>query len=550
MNDQDTLGPRLELISEDQPGRTIPMKGRVIQIGRDPIVDIRFGDVHVSRLHARVEQNADGAYDLVDTSRHQSTYLNGRRVLGARPVRLRHGDRIKVGDHEMVFRCESQVLPVDQEAGSSVLETIGDLSSYHLAERSRRPTETLRAVLNVNRSLGGGGELDEVLGRALGSLMELFPQTECGVIVTAEPDGHLPIRSIQHRGGPPPKLTLSRTILRQVLEQGEAVLIRDIATDERYNKHESIALLFRTALCVPLPGSDGTPVGMVQLGARENGGGRFTSDDLELLAALALPLAVAVENDRLLRERAHWTAAREMQRALLPRQRPEIPGYSFWECYRPALEVGGDFYDYIRTIRDDQVGDARWIICVSDVSGKGMPAALLSAAVCPEIRHAVRSGASPAEVLSRVNRQVFDGAFDYCFVTMILAELDPVRHRLTLANAGHDRPLIRRADGTVERLELPGSGLPLGVLDDAVYSPTSIDLEPGDMVVLHSDGLTESQDREWRLFGAERVVQTLCGAPAGVSLAGEALLEAVMQHADRRTPFDDLTIVCFGRESS
>ena len=234
MTDPDTLGPRLELISDDRPGRTVPMKGRVIQIGRDPIVDIRFGDVHVSRLHARVELNADGGYDLVDTSRHQSTYLNGRRILGARPVRLRDGDRIQVGDHRdgrSALRVAGSPGSRTQEPGSSILQTIGELSSYHLAERSRRPTETLRAVLNVNRSLGGGGELDEVLGRALGSLMELFPQTECGVIVTVDPDGRLPIRAIQRRGGPPPKLTLSRTILHQVLE-GRGDVVRDVATDD------------------------------------------------------------------------------------------------------------------------------------------------------------------------------------------------------------------------------------------------------------------------------------------------------------------------------
>jgi phosphoserine phosphatase RsbU/P len=550
MTDPDTLGPRLELISDDRPGRMVPMKGRVIQIGRDPIVDIRFGDVHVSRLHARVELNADGGYDLVDTSRHQSTYLNGRRILGARPVRLRDGDRIQVGDHEMVFRCESQVLPVDQEAGSSVLQTIGELSSFHLAERSRRPTETLRAVLNVNRSLGGGGEVDEVLGRALGSLMELFPQTECGVIVTADPDGRLPIRAIKRRVGPPPKLTLSRTILHQVLEKGEAVLIRDVATDERFKLHESVAALFRTALCVPLPGTDGKPVGMVQLGAREDGSCRFNSDDLELLAALALPMAVAVENDRLIRERAHWAAARHMQRALLPRHRPEIPGYAFWECYRPALEVGGDFYDYIRVPPRDQVGDPRWVVCVGDVSGKGMPAALIWAAVCPEIRHAVRSGASPADVLTRVNRHVCEMVFDNSFVTMIIGELDPIGHRLTLANAGHELPLIRGVDGQVDRLELPGSGYPLGVVADAVYSHTVIDLEPGDVLVLHTDGLVDSFDRNRQRFGPDRMIQTLSCAPAGASLAGEALLEAVMQHTGPVAAFDDLTIVSLGRETS
>jgi serine phosphatase RsbU (regulator of sigma subunit) len=550
MNHCDSLSPRVEFSTEGAPGRTVPIGGTGIQIGRDASVDIRFEGARISRQHARIERHADGACYLVDTSRNQTTYLNGRRMLEARPVRLSDGDRIRVGDNQMIFRCESRVLPVEAEAGSSVLETIADLSSDHLAGRTRRPAETLKAVLNVNRSLGGGGELDDVLGRALGRLMELFPNTECGVIVTAEPDGALPVRSIRHRGGPPPKLTLSRTILHQVLQKGEAVLIRDVATDERYKEHESVAALFRSALCVPLPGSDGNPVGMVQLGVQEDRRKRFTGEDLELLAALALPMAATVENDRLLRERAHWAAAREIQRALLPRERPEIPGYSFWECYRPALEVGGDSYDYVRTAGDGQDVDSRWVISVGDVSGKGMPAALLSAAVCPEVRHALRGGASPAEVLSRVNRHVCDGGFDTRFVTMLLAELEPQRHHLTLASAGHERPLIRRANGMVERLKLPGSGLPLGVLANAAYSPTSLDLDPGDVLVLHSDGLPDALDRHRCKFGAERVVQTLSRAPQLATLAGEALLEAVMRHSEGIAPFDDLTIVCIGRDST
>ncbi len=550
MNHSDSLGPRLEFSTDGKPGRTVPIESTGIQIGRDPTNSVRFDDTHISRQHARIERHADGAFYLVDTSRHQATFLNGRRMLEARPVRLHDGDRIRVGDHEMIFRCESRVLPVEVEVGSTVLETICDLSSDHLARRARRPAETLLAVLNVNRSLGGGGELDQVMGRALSSLMELFPNTECGVIVTVDPDGHLPVRAIRHRGGPPPKLTLSRTILHQVLDQGEAALIRDVSTDERFKEHGSIAALFRSALCVPLPGSDGKPVGMVQLGVQEDRRNRFTSEDLELLAALALPMGAAVENERLLRERAHWAAAREIQRALLPRERPEIPGYAFWECYRPALEVGGDSYDYIQTACDGQDVDPRWVICVGDVAGKGMPAALMSAAVCPEVRHAVRGGGSPAEVLTRVNRHVCNGGIDSRFVTMILAELDTQRHRITLANAGHEAPLIRRASGIVERLEMPGSGLPLGIVADQAYAPISLDLEPGEILVLHSDGLNDARDPQRCSFGATRVAQTLSGAPAVASLAGEALLGAVMLHSEGAAPYDDLTIVCIGRETN
>ena len=303
MDQPDTLGPRLELDSEHRPITSLPLSKAVVQIGRDPGVDIRFDDACISRHHARVEHHADGSYYLVDTSRHYTTFLNGRRLRESRPVRLGDGDRIQVGEHEIVFRGSSQVLVDDRDEGSSILETIGDLGTLDLAERSRSPAQTLRAVLNVNRSLGGGGELDEVLARALGSLMDLFPQAEFGVIVTVEPDGRLPVRAIRSHRSLPPKLTLSKTILSQVLRRGEAVLIRDVQTDARFKENESIAVLFRTALCVPLPGYDGKPIGMVQLGAREKRGGRFSSEDLELLAALALPLAAAVDNHRLLRER-------------------------------------------------------------------------------------------------------------------------------------------------------------------------------------------------------------------------------------------------------
>jgi serine phosphatase RsbU (regulator of sigma subunit) len=548
MNHCETFGPRLELCAAGKPGRVVPLGASGVQIGRDPTAGVRYEDSHISRQHARVEQHADGEFYLVDTSKHRATYLNGRRLLETRPVRLRDGDHIRVGDHEMVFRCESGVLSVEPDAGSTVLETLCDLTSDHLAGRARRPAETLKAVLNVNRSLGGGGDLNQVVSRALSSLMELFPITECGVIVTIERDGRLPALAIQHRDGPPPKLTLSRTILHQVIEQGDAVLIRDVATDERFSKRESVASLVRSALCVPLPGSDGRPVGMVQLGVRDDPRSRFTSEDLDLLAALALPIAATVENERLLRERAQWAAARDIQRALLPRDRPEISGYSFWECYRPALEVGGDSYDYISVARDDADAEPRWVVSVGDVSGKGMPAALLAAAVCPEIRHAARGGAAPAEVLSRVNRHVCEGGFDSRFVTMILVELDPKQHRLTLANAAHERPLVRKANGTVERLELGGTGLALGILAHEAYKPATLQLDSGEVLVLHSDGLTDARDRQGNPFGLERVMQVLSHAPAVASLVGEALLEAVRLHSDGVAPFDDLTIVCVGRD--
>ena len=182
---------------------------------------------------------------------------------------------------------------------------------------------------------------------------------------------------------------------------------------------------------------------MVQLGVQEDRRRRFTSEDLELLAALALPMAAVVENDRLLRERPHAAAAREIQRASCPASGPKSRDIPSGSVIAPPSRWAETRTTTSRWPATQDV-DSRWVICVGDVSGKGMPAALLSAAVCPEVRHAVRSGGSPAEVLTLVNRHVCDVRCDTRFVTMIVAQLDPQRDRITIANAGHERPLIRR----------------------------------------------------------------------------------------------------------
>jgi sigma-B regulation protein RsbU (phosphoserine phosphatase) len=179
-----------------------------------------------------------------------------------------------------------------------------------------------------------------------------------------------------------------------------------------------------------------------------------------------------------------------------------------------------------------------------------MPAALLAAAVCPEVRHAVQAAASPAEVLTRVNRHVCNSGFDARFVTMILAELDTQQHRITIANAGHELPLIRHANGSVEQLDIPGSGMPLGIAADTVYESTLLELKPGEVVIFNTDGLIDARDRKGSRFGIERVLKILSSAPGNASLAGEALLEAVMVHSEGVAPFDDLTLVCIGRETN
>ncbi len=287
---------------------------------------------------------------------------------------------------------------------------------------------------------------------------------------------------------------------------------------------------------------------MVQIDSNTTQKG-FVPADLDLLAALAVPVGVAVENHWLLKERASWAAAREIQLSLLPRDRPEVPGYAFWECYLPTLEVGGDLYDYIKVEPEASTAasPARWAVTVGDVAGKGMPAALVVAGICPEVRHLVRSGVGPGEVLAHVNRHLCDRGVGGRFVTMAMTEIDAQSHQMTVVNAGHMDPLVRRASGTIEAVGRAGAGTPLGVIGSAVYRPVAVALEPGDLVVLYTDGVTESMDRDRQPFGVERLTDVLAAAPRGVAAAGEAILAAVREHAVGRSQSDDITIVCFER---
>jgi phosphoserine phosphatase RsbU/P len=131
----------------------------------------------------------------------------------------------------------------------------------------------------------------------------------------------------------------------------------------------------------------------------------------------------------------------------------------------------------------------------------------------------------------------------------VLTELDPCSHRLTIANAGHPFPLIRRSGSTIEEVGRAESGTPLGIDGGGAYSLITVSLEPGDVVVLYSDGVTDARDRRDEGFGEHRLRETLAQAPRGVAAVGEAILAAVREHSSRRSQFDDITIVCFGRNA-
>ena len=215
---------------------------------------------------------------------------------GGKPV-------IRIVDFELIFHDHTVELNDSGEGDSTILESLDDLSTEYLARRSAEPVQALRAILEINRAVGGGAELNEVLNRALEGLMAVFPAAERGFILIVGPEGRPRLRALRQQAAGAQLPVLSRTILVQVINEGRAILIKDTAADPRFQRSKSVVSSFRTAMCVPLSGHDGRPLGMIQLDRRSGQKG-FKVGDLDLLAALSVPVGVAVENHQLLKERA------------------------------------------------------------------------------------------------------------------------------------------------------------------------------------------------------------------------------------------------------
>jgi sigma-B regulation protein RsbU (phosphoserine phosphatase) len=304
----------------------------------------------------------------------------------------------------------------------------------------------------------------------------------------------------------------------------------------------------RYLLGVPIEVESG-PRGLIAVGDKESrrGVGPFLTSDRRTLSLFANQAALALENARLhlqalekerLEREMHLAA--EIQRQILPKGAPVVPGYELTGWYRPARQVGGDYYDLFR--RDGgRVG-----LVLGDVSGKGMPAALMVSTLHSALRLLLDQTGFGPEMLERLNRHIGESSASNKFITMLLAELNPETGVLHYMNAGHNPAVLLRADGTVE--ELKAGGVPLGLLPAARFQSRAVTMEPGDLLCVYSDGITEALDPEDEEFGTGRLIGLL-RAESGRPLADliEEIPRAVGEFSQGLPQGDDQTLVLLRR---
>jgi len=284
------------------------------------------------------------------------------------------------------------------------------------------------------------------------------------------------------------------------------------------------------------------------------GGATFRPDDVQILASVANQVSLVIEyvglHKRILRQsklQREMDFAEEVQRDFLPETMPELLGYRFWSYYLAAGKVGGDYYDFLC------LPNGKRVVLLGDVSGKGVPAALRMARASNVCKVALLSYPDDlARAMSDINREFCSASRKAAFMTLAVCVIDPETHEITIANAGHPSPLVRRVDGTVDKLvDREASGCPLGVLTDCQYKTTTETLGPGEIVVLYSDGITEARNSDGGLYSIERLRRQVSAMKGkGPAETGRALMEDVRRHAGDREQNDDIALVVLGRQST
>jgi sigma-B regulation protein RsbU (phosphoserine phosphatase) len=298
-------------------------------------------------------------------------------------------------------------------------------------------------------------------------------------------------------------------------------------------------------LLVPLAVKDRL-MGFISLGPKRSEE-PYSRTDLRLLETVAAQAALALENSQLAaavaadavhRERLsrELEIAREVQQRLLPQTLPEIAGLDYAGICRPALGVGGDYYDFL-ALPDGNLG-----IAVGDVSGKGVPAALLMASLQASLRgQAILGSTDLATLMSNLNRLICDATQDNRFATFFYGQYEPRTRRLTYVNAGHDPPMLFRG---AEVIRLETGGMIVGWLPDAVYTQQTLELEPGDLLVAFTDGISEAQNADQQEWGEQRLMEVAARAR---DLPAEDLLRHILAEADAfvagAPQYDDMTLV-------
>jgi serine phosphatase RsbU (regulator of sigma subunit) len=529
--------PRLQ-ISDTLGDREIRIDHFPFSIGRRETNDLRLGGSEVSREHAEIRVEA-GMFMLRDRESRYGTFVNGDRITD---TEIRSGDRIRLGrggGADLVFLTAAEL-----DHHSSSRSTTG----------ARDDLRQITSLLEGFRALGSGRVLQEVLALVLDAAIDISG-AERAFIMLSTPENELEFKLA--RGRDKQTLTdstfaVSRKVPEEVFRTGKSKVVADLFDTGVADVHMgTVALGIRHVVCIPLnfvqyvdsadAKAEDRRIGVLYLDSRERGTllSEATRTGLETLAAEA---SVAIENARLYRDKLdkakleqEMRIAAEIQQALLPKPRASLGFAEAAAASVPCRSIGGDFFDYL-----DEPGSA-FGFALGDVAGKGPPAALMSAMMQGMFAaQATSNTEGPAASVTRFNTALCRRGIEARFVTLMFGIMTQ-EGRLTYCNAGHNPPIVLGKQG-VRHLE--AGGPVVGLIEMAPFGQDTVQLDPGDVIVVFSDGVSEAFNLAGEDFGEARLLDV---AQKFSTLPSQGLVDkiiaAVRDFTKGAAQSDDITVM-------
>jgi phosphoserine phosphatase RsbU/P len=540
---------QIELISPENTRRSVPLTESPFLIGRgDAGNQLAIPDRRISRTCAAIV-SADRQYTLEDRGNQLGVFVNGERVSGKRA--LRDGDVVTFGiedSYRVVFRSASPESTIEH-----LLTRMGRITT---SESSPIGLGKLNLLLEATMLLHSQLPLDAVLEAMLDRAITVT-DAERGLLLEVTGSGPLKQRLARRAGGTSmhaEAISPTQTVLRMAIHSHTGVITGDLQqADAAFRGAESIiAQKLRSVVAIPLyamPRAStaesmvnvqrGEFLGVLYLDSRRPSA--FSKLDRQILDALAVEAASILDNARLVeherqrqRLEQELSIAREIQQALLPRGFGDFPHLAISGFNTPCHAVGGDYFDVFR------LEDNRTAFVIADVAGKGIGAALLTTMLQGALT-GITLGADPVRVLQHINDFLCGHAEVGRYATMFLGILDRDGN-LDYLNAGHPSPLLLRRDGVSETFT-KGS-FPVGLIPTASYEVVRVPLEPGDTLVLFSDGVTEAADPEEQLYGVPRLTEVLTGQhDAPLDQLQKRVADSVEKFSRGASQADDITLL-------
>lgn len=411
-------------------------------------------------------------------------------------------------------------------------------------ERLKNAVEELSIINDISTAINSTLSLEKIIELIVQKCIKHM-KVEQGTVTLLESGGQNDqfktiMRQADQSSGYMP-FHLDTQLTGWMLKNQKPLIIDDLDSDDRFRTLESEENPIKTLLSVPLI-LKGRILGSLNV-FNKRGGDGFSETDKRLLCIISTQSAQVIENARLyeeeqslMRMQEEMKIAYNIQMGLLPKGAPMIEGYDVAGKSMPAKSVGGDYFDLIR------LGDGRLFFCLGDISGKGMPAALLMSNMLATLRGQNLDLTTPGSIMNHSNEHMFRNTDPERFSTLFLGVLDPGSSELIYSNAGHNLPFIVRSSGEVERLET--GNLVLGAIEEVTYTEDSVRLDSGDTLLVFSDGISEAINPEEEEFGEDPLPGiVMANNDASAMSLIDTVIAEVVSHAGRAPQRDDMTMV-------